>query len=318
MPPKATIALPPSGRQRPVIAGIRPRVDGAWPPKVAVGDWVPIEADVVINGHDMVSADVAYAHQGDQSWSTLGMHEVGNDRWRAELAITEVGSYRFVVRARPDTFETWRRDLQARLDADQDVSPDLLIGAALLWDAAARATGPDRRTLAKTAELMRAADLEAPTPTRNGRTGDTRGRAKGTTVRNLVFSENLGHLVARYPDPTTVVASEIQTLFADPERARFSAWYELFPRSASPDPKRPGTLADVEHLLPYVSRLGFDVLYLPPIHPIGRTNRKGRDGRRVAEAGEPGSPWAIGAAEGGHTTIHPELGNLEDFDSLVA
>ena len=117
-------------------------------------------------------------------------------------------------------------------------------------------------------------------------------------MRSLVFSDELGQLVGRHPDPTTAVVSEIQRLFADPARARFSAWYELFPRSASPDPRRPGTLADVERLLPYVARLGFDVLYLPPIHPIGKVNRKGRDGRPLAEPGDPGSPWAIGVGRG--------------------
>ncbi len=315
LPPKLAIPLPPSGRQRLVIADIRPRVDaGAWPPKVAVGDWVPIKADVLINGPDLVAAEVAYVHYGDQLWTTVPMHDIGNDRWRAEIPITEIGPYRFVVRCRPDAFETWRRDLATRLDAGQDVATELLIGAALLWDAAARATGPDRRKLATTAELLRDADLggDAPTSRRGAKVREA------ASVRTKLFSEELGRLVERYPDPTSVVVSEIHHLFADPERARFSAWYELFPRSASPDPRRPGTLADVERLVPYVARLGFDVLYLAPIHPIGRTNRKGRNGAREAGPGDPGSPWAIGAAEGGHTAIHPELGTLEDFRSLVA
>ncbi len=316
LPPKVVIPLPPSGRQRPVIGDIRPRVDRApWPPKVAVGDWVPIEADILINGPDRVAAEVAYAHHGAQAWTTLAMHEIGNDRWCAEVPITDVGQYRFVVRCRPDVFATWRRDLSTRIGAGQDVAGELLIGAALLWDAAARATGADRRRLARAAELLRGAELDTPIGGAGAdRPGDGHQRH---TVRSLVFSDELGQLVARYPDPTSVVASEIQHLFADPERARFSAWYELFPRSASPDARRPGTLADVERLLPYVARLGFDVLYLPPVHPIGRTNRKGRDGSPVAQAGDPGSPWAIGSSEGGHVAIHPDLGTIEDFRSLV-
>ncbi len=316
LPPKIDIALPPSGRQRPVIADIRPRVEGgAWPPKVAVGDWVPVAADVLINGPDRVAAEVAYAHHAAGAWETVPMHDVGNDRWRAEVPITEIGPYRFVIRCRPDVFETWRRDLATRIGARQNLASELLIGAALLWDAAARATGPDRRRLARTAELLRGATLDTPlgTAVSDLPSGDERPRS----VQAVVFSEELGRLVARYPDPTSVVVSELQHLFADPERARFSAWYELFPRSASPDPRRAGTLADVERLLPYVSRLGFDVLYLPPVHPIGRTNRKGRDGSRRAEPGDPGSPWAIGAAEGGHVAIHPDLGTIEDFRSLV-
>jgi starch synthase (maltosyl-transferring) len=249
------------------------------------------------------------------------MQAVGNDRFRAELPIQALGLYRFVVRGRPDAFETWRRDLRVRLDAGQDVATDLLIGATLLWDAAARATGPDRRLLASAAEHVGAAAgrIDEPVDTGLARMAPTAGKlgAAAPTLRSLLFSEELRALMARHPDPTTAVVSEIQKLFADPERARFSAWYELFPRSAAPDPDRHGTLADVEGLLPYVEKLGFDVLYLPPIHPIGRTNRKGRDGRPVAEAGDPGSPWAIGAAEGGHTAVHPELGTIEDLRSLV-
>jgi len=302
---------------------------GSWPAKGAVGDRVPVQADVLINGPDLIACDLSYMHDADQGWTTVPMRALGNDRYGGELPVARVGLYRFAIRARPDAFETWRRDLAARLRADQDVSTDLLIGATLLWDAAARATGHDRRALAATAEAVRGAtdglDREVDISALSASTGASfrgggakAGPAGTATVETVIFSDELGQLLARYPDPTTYVASEVQRLFADPERARFSAWYELFARSASPDPDRPGTLADVERLLPYVARLGFDVLYLPPIHPIGRTNRKGRDGRREAEQGDPGSPWAIGAVEGGHSALHPDLGTVEDLRSLVA
>jgi starch synthase (maltosyl-transferring) len=326
MPPRVSIPLPPSGRQRPVITDIRPRVAGPRPAKAAVGDRVPVEADVVVNGHDVLACDLSFTHHGDAGWTTVPMAEVGNDRWRAELPVDEIGFYRFAIRARPDAFETWRRDLRARLGAGQDVANELLIGSTLLWDAAARATGADRRALASLAEQVRTAiggldasvepggAIAVAAPERAPTNGSP---ATATTIRSVLFSEELGRLVGRYPDPTTAVVTDIYSLFADPARARFSAWYELFPRSASPDPSRPGTLADVERLLPYVAELGFDVLYLPPIHPIGRINRKGRDGRVAAEPGDPGSPWAIGAAEGGHTAVHPGLGTVEDLRSLV-
>ncbi len=324
-PPRVAIPIPPTGRHRPVIRDIRPRSDGPWPPKATVGDRVVIEADVLINGHDLVACDVAYTHESDQEWTTVAMRELGNDRWRAELPVRKVGLYRFVVRGRPDVFETWRRDLRIRAGAGQGISTDLLIGASLLWDAAARATGSDRQLLASVADHLGAgvSSLDvAIDPSVLGASGegraDERPGSRRPTLGSVVFSERIGRLVAAHPDPTAAVVSDIRRVFADPERARFSAWYELFPRSASPDPGRPGTLADVERIVPYVARLGFDVLYLPPVHPIGRTSRKGRDGRPVAEPGDPGSPWAIGAAEGGHCAVHPDLGTLEDLRSLVA
>ncbi len=279
-----------------------------------MGDRVPIEADVIVNGPDLVACDLAYIHEADQGWTTIAMHDVGNDRFRAELPVGAVGLWRFEVRGRPDDFETWRRDLGVRLSAGQDVTTDLLIGATLLWDAAARATGADRRWLAWAAEQL---GPGAPDHEIDGRSLLGTPLRTAATVRTMIFSDELGRLVAEHSDPTKAVVSELHHLYADPERARFSAWYEMFPRSASPDPTRPGMLADVERLLPYVAGLGFDVLYLPPIHPIGRTNRKGRDGRSLAGPRDPGSPWAIGALEGGHDAVHPELGTIGDFRSLV-
>jgi len=247
-PPRVAIPIPQTGRLRPVITDVRPRVEsGSWPAKAALGDRVPVEADVLINGPDLVAADLSYMHESDQGWTTVPMHPIGNDRWRAELPVARVGMHRFAIRARPDTLETWRRDLATRLEAEQDVSTDLLIGATLLWDAAARATGHDRRALASAAEHVRAGvdgldrevDVSALTASTGStfRDGNGRGARDGTsTVRSVLFSDELGRLAARYPDPTTYVASPIYRLFADPERARFSAWYEVFP--APPRPTR--------------------------------------------------------------------------------
>jgi starch synthase (maltosyl-transferring) len=323
--PPAPLDLPPFGRQRPTIEGIRPRVEGGrWPSKAAVGDRVVVEADILIDGHERVAGELRYAHQSDRQWNTVPMRDIGNDRWRAELPITKIGLYRFVIRARPDLFATWRRDMRARIEADQTVPTGLLDGALLVEGAAWRAEGADRDLLSSAAAALRhasacsteranpfgavlvadvPADLDEPLPVE--------------LVRAAIHSDEFRQRMERYPDPASSVTSEVQRLFADRERARFSTWYELFPRSASPDPGRAGTLRDVERRLPYLSRLGFDVLYLPPIHPIGVTNRKGRDGRTVAEPGEPGSPWAIGSADGGHRAIDPALGTLDDFRALV-
>jgi len=290
------------GRARPVIAEVRPTVDGGrYPAKGALGEAVAVEADIFADGHDELLCEVRFRHEEDSRWQTAGLEPLGNDRWRGEFEVTRAGRYRFAIRATIDRFGSWRRALQARAGAGQPLDVELLVGAELVRQAAARAAVPDRRRLAALADALDAAAAAGP--------------AEGL---ELAGSAELGALMARHRDPRPAATSKAYPIEVERARARYSSWYELFPRSASPDPDRPGTLADVEARLPYVARLGFDVLYLPPIHPIGVTARKGRNG--VSEAGpdDPGSPWAIGNAAGGHTAIDPDLGTLADFDRLVA
>ncbi len=278
-----------------------------------MGDTVVVEADAFADGHDVLTCGLRFRHDGDHQWSSVSMAPIGNDRWRAEFAVKTMGHYRFVVHARVDHFLTWRRDLRVRLDAGQDVAVELLVGAELIDLAAQRATSSDQRTLSVVSEQLRsrASGLESAV-------SDEVLRWSGvSTLGDLIFSEEFGDLMSRWSDPDQSVTSQIYTVAADRERARFSTWYEMFPRSASPDHARSGTFADVRARLPYVAHMGFDVLYLPPIHPIGRTGRKGRDGVTRAGSGDPGSPWAIGASEGGHRAVHPELGTLDDFRDLV-
>jgi starch synthase (maltosyl-transferring) len=290
------------GRARPVIAEVRPTVDGGrYPAKGALGEAVAVEADIFADGHDELLCEVRFRHEEDSRWQTAGLEPLGNDRWRGEFEVTRAGRYRFAIRATIDRFDSWRRALQARAGAGQPLDVELLVGAELVRQAAARAAVPDRRRLAALADALDAAAAAGP--------------AEGL---ELAGSAELGALMARHRDPRPAATSKAYPIEVERARARYSSWYELFPRSTSPDPDRPGTLADVEARLPYVARLGFDVLYLPPIHPIGVTARKGRNG--VSEAGpdDPGSPWAIGNAAGGHTAIDPDLGTLADFDRLVA
>jgi starch synthase (maltosyl-transferring) len=288
-----------------VIEHVAPAVDGGrFPAKTSVGDLVPIEADVFADGHDLIGARVL--HRGDRAedWSEAPARPLGNDRWRAELQIHESGTYRFRVEGWIDTWATWRAGLVKRLEAGQDPAAELPDGAALVGGAArrARAAGANDNGAARLAAFAKR--LRKP---------------KAGEVEELATSEDLDALMARYPDRRRGAASsETYELVAARERARHGAWYELFPRSAAPVPGRHGTLRDVAALVPDVAELGFDVLYLPPIHPIGRTSRKGRNNRPTAEAGEPGSPWAIGSEEGGHTAIHPELGTFDDFEHLQA
>ena len=306
--------LVPSHQVRPVIESVRPQVDGGRrPAKAAVGDTVVVEADVFADGHDVLTCDVRYRLDGDRQWSSVVMEPLVNDRWRAAFDVRSMGQYRFLIEARADRFMTWRRDLRARTGAGQDIAVELLVGAELVDAGAQRAKGADGRLLS-----FAARDLLSAFHGLDGEVSDAITAWSGaSTLGELVFSDELAGLMRRYADPERSATSDVFTVAADREKARFSAWYEMFPRSASPEPLRHGTFADVRAKLPYVAHMGFDVLYLPPIHPIGRTGRKGPDGATNAAEGDPGSPWAIGAPEGGHTAVHPELGTLEEFRDLV-
>ena len=291
-----------TGPRRVVVEGVTPEIDGGrFPIKRACGETVVVEADVFADGHDVLGVRLAYRREQDAHWTEAPMAPLGNDRWRASFDATALGRYRYTVLGWVDHFATWRRDLAKKLDAGQRVPVELLVGARLIQEAGRRAAGDDR------AQLQRWADELG----RQDHSDSDRSR--------LALSQDVQQLVARYPDRSGQTTYERElTVLVDREEARFSTWYELFPRSCSPIPGRHGTFKDCEARLPYVASMGFDVLYLPPIHPIGTTHRKGRNNSPAAGPGDPGSPWAIGAEEGGHTAVHPELGTLEDFRRLVA
>jgi starch synthase (maltosyl-transferring) len=289
------------GRRRAVIERVTPSVDdGRFPIKRTLGDRVVVEADVFVDGHDAVSVVLAHKRGSDAGWTEWPMEPLGNDRWRGEFSVPHIGRYVYTVIAWADAFGTWRRDLAKRVEARQEVSVDLLVGARLVAAAAERATTDEGASLREWAAELGG---DGPAPVRAAR----------------ALAEELAIVMARNPDRRFATTYDrVLDVVVDQVRARFSAWYELFPRSTSPDPGRPGTFRDVIARLPYVSDLGFDVLYLPPIHPIGRTFRKGPNNVTVSGQDDPGVPWAIGAAEGGHPSISPDLGTLEDFRELVA
>jgi starch synthase (maltosyl-transferring) len=286
-----------------VIEHVSPAVDGGlFPAKTTVGDIVPIEADVFTDGHDSPAARVLVRHD-DADWVETAMVPLGNDHWRADVPIQEPGSYRFRVEGWIDTWGTWRSDLAKRVAAGQDVAGELKEGAVLVGGAArrARAAGAadDAEQLKRSATLLRGTDT-----------------AEGS---RRALSDDLHALMSAHADRRRGAAASPECrLAAARERARHGAWYELFPRSASPDPGRHGTLRDVAMQVPDIADLGFDVLYLPPIHPIGETGRKGPNNTMAAGADDPGSPWAIGSAAGGHTAIHPALGTFDDLEHLLA
>jgi starch synthase (maltosyl-transferring) len=295
------------GRSRVVIENIVPNVDsGRFAVKRAVGDLVHVEADAFADGHDKIS--VALLHRLSESpteddkarpWLESDMQPLVNDRWQGDFAVHSVGWHEFAIAAWIDHFATWRYDLQKRIGAGQKVEVDLLIGAQLVEEAAEATDGEVSRLFSDYARLLRgnsaAAALEV---------------ALGAPLQSLMRRHGPRRFVSHSSPPIRI--------WVDRVRARFSSWYELFPRSASPDGNRHGTLQDVANDLDRIAAMGFDILYLPPIHPIGLAFRKGRNNSPVAEPEDVGSPWAIGGPEGGHDAIHPQLGTIEDFDRLVS
>ncbi|MDX1624311.1 MAG: alpha-1,4-glucan--maltose-1-phosphate maltosyltransferase [Gemmatimonadota bacterium] len=292
------------GRRRVVIERVTPEIDcGRFAAKGVAGDDLVVEADAFSDGHDAISVVLLWRSEDEEAWSETPMEPLGNDRWRARFPLAGLGRHIYTVEAWVDRFETWRQDLAKRLAADQDLSVPLEVGAGLLEEAAARA---ERAGADDDAE-----ELEA-------WAGRLRVEAAAgvETADHPALDPALASLARRYPDRehATRYPREL-AVFADRPIARFGAWYEFFPRSTGPGEDH-GTFRTAMEFLPYVAEMGFDVVYLPPIHPIGETNRKGPNNAVHAGPDDPGSPWAIGSAEGGHTAIHPELGTLEDFHAF--
>jgi len=287
------------GRVRAVIDAVRPAVDGGrFAVKRVAGEPLEVEAHCFADGHDVLRAVLAWRGEDAAAWQEVEMRALGNDVWRAQFTPAQIGRYRYTVAAWVDRFATWRHDFERREDAD-DVRVAALAGAEVVEQAAARATGADARQLKDWAARLRAAK-------------------KLDEIRAAALDEAMAAIAARHPDRSHEARWGVEMpLVVERERARFSAWYELFPRSAAAEPGRHGTFQDVEKRLPYIAELGFDVLYLPPIHPVGRERRKGKNNAVAASADDVGSPWAIGAAEGGHKSIHPQLGTHEDFRHLL-
>jgi len=284
-------------RSRALVLAVRPEIDGGrYPVKRVVGEPLVVEADIVGDGHDVLRAVLLDRPAGAAAWRETELVLIDNDTWQATLELTAVGRHRYTVIAWVDAFATWRRGLERKLAAGVDVSLELLEGA-LLIDAARARSGDS--ALGRPAEVL---------------------RGQGSLAERIAVATSapLAEAMARAPDRSAAgrYPREVEVAVERP-LAACSAWYELFPRSARGDGAH-GTLRDVAARLDYIAELGFDIVYLPPIHPIGRAFRKGPDNAAVAGPGDPGSPWAIGGPEGGHTAVHPELGTLADFDHLVA
>jgi starch synthase (maltosyl-transferring) len=290
-----------TSQTRVVIEGLTPEIDGGqFPIKRVVGEKVLVEADIFADGYDAISSLLLHRREIDSEWTETPMDQLPNDRWRGSFVVTEIGRYCYTILAWVDRFKSWRLDLTKKLQAGQDISLELLIGAELIRAAGQRTGGPHAQKMTEWADILRSADTAE------------------ETKMQLALSEELLGVVGQYPNrrfPTTYPKELV--VVVDREKARFSTWYEMFPRSCGLESGRHGTFKDCMARLPYVAAMGFDVLYLPPIHPIGRTHRKGNNNNPLAGPDDPGTPWAIGSEEGGHKSLHPQLGTLKDFMDFV-
>jgi starch synthase (maltosyl-transferring) len=284
------------GKSRVIIENVQPLVDGGlYPAKRTVGETVQVSASIFGDGHDHIRASVLYKKDGATKWNSIELQPTYNDEWQATFKVEEHGKYVFTIHAWIDHFDTWYDGFKKKAAAKVDVKVELMEGAVFL------------KTLTENGKpnlLNLATKLE--------------NTSKHQEAIELVLSDGFAQIVKDYPlkENETKLDEEIE-IVVEHAKANFSAWYEFFPRSSSLEKGKHGTFQDCAKLLPRVAAMGFDVLYFPPIHPIGKLNRKGKNNNVKAKAGEAGSPWAIGSDEGGHKSILPELGTLDDFKKLV-
>ena len=291
--------MPAEGRQRVALQRLSPEIDGGrFPIKRVAGETISVTVDMFADGHELIAGVLKYRTTGQ--WSEVPLAPLDNDRWAASFIVTEIGEYEYTVEGWVDRFGTWLKALIAKHEANQDVASELLEGADLIENVVSGfSRTDDNHRLLEIADILRSNRPQA----------ERVAAAREPQLRAMMDAR---------PDRSTSTTYE-RTLrvTVDPVRALYGAWYEMFPRSYTPDPSRSATFREAEARLPEIAAMGFDVLYLPPIHPIGRTHRKGRNNSLTPTPADPGSPWAIGAEEGGHTAIEPGLGTIDDFDRFV-
>jgi starch synthase (maltosyl-transferring) len=295
-----TNSLQQESNSRVWIENLTPCVDcGRFPIKRTIGDKVTVSASVFADGHDCLQAALLFRHMGQEEWQETPLVYKGDDLWTATFHVETLGTYQYTVQAWLDHFSTLQSDLKKKFAAGQDFYSELQEGSTMIEAAACRANSPDREWLSTVAMMLREGDSP-------------------DILAQRATGPDISTMMARYPDRSkAAVYVPALSVCVERKKAVFSSWYEIFPRSITSNPRKSGSFRELEKLLPEITRLGFDVLYLPPVHPIGRTNRKGRNNSLQAGPDEPGSPWAIGSEAGGHKSVHPDLGTLEDFDHLL-
>ncbi|MCA9400034.1 MAG: alpha-1,4-glucan--maltose-1-phosphate maltosyltransferase [Candidatus Omnitrophica bacterium] len=298
-PPGSKI-IPHLASQRIIIENVTPQIDGGmFPIKRIIQEPVTVKADIFADGHDEVNAQLLYKTIHDLQWQTVFLKPLGNDLWQGEFLIEKNIPYVYTVEGWMDEFATWHHKFQKLCEAQQDINLELIIGANLFRQAAENASGFEAKTLFDHAQEFKDKKYDDP------------------EVYLTIAKESKSLMSQFAPRPNLTRYEKELTVTIDPPKALFSSWYEFFPRSWSQTPGQHGTFKDCERLIPEIKRLGFDVIYFPPIHPIGRAFRKGKNNSLQAGENDPGSPWAIGSEEGGHKDILRDLGTLEDFKSFI-
>lgn len=283
-----------------VIENVAPEIGGGrYPIKREVGDRIEVTADVFKEGHDVLGVMLRHRKSSEPDWDETPMRHVDNDRWMGSFDLIENTRYQYTIAAYVQSFASWRQEIIKKQQSTADLRSELLEGQALVRAAVARAAGEDRARLSAALERWR-------------------GSSDSSEALELALSDDLARLVQRHEERAAYTMYDRElSVVVDRVRARYGAWYEMFTRSQGTQPGRSATFKDCEARLPAIHAMGFDVLYLPPIHPIGRTNRKGRNNTLQAAPRDPGSPYAIGNEAGGHDAIDPDLGSLDDFDRFV-
>jgi starch synthase (maltosyl-transferring) len=281
------------GRKRIVIENIKPQIDnGQFPIKRVIGETVSVTADIFADGHDVISAALLYRHESSQDWQQVPMKFIVNDEWTASFQVTQTGYFYYTICGWLDYFATWCKDIEKKYNAGQDVSIDLKIGIKLLEKKSMQA---DEATAQKIRHLI-----------------DVLNDPKDIKiVIEEVLRPEIKKMINVYADKSSMTQYPAEfSVHVNRPKALFSTWYEFFPRSF-------GNFKDCEKYLPEIQKMGFDVVYLPPIHPIGETKRKGKNNSIFCRPDDPGSPWAIGSSLGGHKAIEPKLGTLDDFKHFI-
>ncbi len=288
------------GQQRVIIEHVSPQIEaGRFAVKAFVGDVIKVDADIFLDGHDLLSANLLYKFSKDKNWTSVPMNFTLNDHYEAYFTVSENGFYTYTIEGWVNHSATWEHEMLMKIKDGQYVNVELLMGANILKNMSKIATKEDKPELKSYAKLFR----------------DPKHYEEAVTFSS---SPQMHHWIHQYPDKQHVTTHRELKVWVDRERAAFSSWYSMFPRSASSEHNTHGTFKDIEeNVLPRMKSLGFDVLYIPPIHPIGKQFRKGKNNSTTYQEGEPGVPYGIGSELGGHTAIHPELGTFDDLKQLI-
>ncbi|GAB3986079.1 alpha-1,4-glucan--maltose-1-phosphate maltosyltransferase [Spirosoma daeguense] len=313
------------GQSRVVVARVSPELDnGRFPIKAIPGDVITVEADIFADGHDHLAAYLLYRHSDDTFWTEMAMTLLVNNRWGAAFIAEKQGQYTYTIEAWVDHLKSWQQEVHLKIADGQRITNELLIGAQYLDEMFERAGGkPAAKKGVKSKKINSPVEESADVKVLREMAELFRDGNRYDEAVSTAESDQFTFYANKYPERQHVTRYQHDLgIEVDRARAQFSTWYCLFPRSAVRDENdsllRHGTFKDVEGLLPRISGMGFDVLYLPPIHPIGTSNRKGKNNSVTSQPNDPGDPYSIGSNAGGHDTIHPELGTVEDFKHLIA